>query len=241
MSHVIPAWSTITEEVRARCAPAGVDLVQPFRVEWYNSVIDKSFQLPDFGRPAALGLLIGNTRALWPRFIAALRDDPARMSNPHPLDRWTAELIDAALRPLTVRWEWRAPNDPPPRRVGMQRLAHASGLAWLSPSHLNVHPIFGPWIAFRAAVVIDVDGPPGPPPNPPAPCDLCSTRCMPAFERAIAATGNGIAAHADVAPNWRLWLAARSACPVGAEHRYDDAHAEYHYTKNAAILRSLVS
>ncbi|MGH8586497.1 MAG: hypothetical protein ACREWE_10055 [Gammaproteobacteria bacterium] len=43
----------------------------------------------------------------------------------------------------------------PPRRVAMQRLAHLSGLAYLSPSHLNVHATYGPWIALRAAVVID--------------------------------------------------------------------------------------
>ncbi len=49
----------------------------------------------------------------------------------------------------------------------MQRLAHASGLARLSPSHLSVHGTDGPWIALRAAVVIDIEGQSGPPREPP--------------------------------------------------------------------------
>src|SRR5262245_65502167 len=75
------SWAEIAEDVRTRCAPAGLDLVQPFQVGWYNAVVDDAYRLPDFGRRAALGLLIGNTRALWPRFVDALRAEPTRLAD----------------------------------------------------------------------------------------------------------------------------------------------------------------
>jgi methylmalonic aciduria homocystinuria type C protein len=135
--------------------------------------------------------------------------------------------VDAALAPRSPRprAEIRFAPEPPPRRVAMQRLAHVAGLAWLAPSHLCVHPRFGPWIALRAAVVIDVEGPP---PQTPiaAPCD-CATGCQPAFDRALAA--GTPRDQAELRERWRLWLAVRDACPVGRAHRYDDDQIRYHY------------
>src|SRR5262249_52174813 len=67
----------ITESVAAACAPAGFDLVQPFQVGWYNAAVHPAYRLPDFARPRALGILIGNTRALWPRLLAAVCEQAA--------------------------------------------------------------------------------------------------------------------------------------------------------------------
>ena len=72
----------------------------------------------------------------------------------------------------------------------MQRLVHLSGLAYLSPSHLNVYLMFGPWIALRATVVIEIDGPWRPPSEPPDPCPDCERDCLPKFRRAAAAPGS---------------------------------------------------
>jgi len=51
----------------------GFDLIQPFAVGWYNDAVDESLRLPDFGDSGRLGLLVGNSRALWPVFLDALR------------------------------------------------------------------------------------------------------------------------------------------------------------------------
>ena len=233
-------WAEITAELRVRCAPAGLDLVQPFAAVWYNASIDAAFRLPDFGRGRALGLLIGNTRALWGPFVEDLRARPALLDDADPLDRYATGVITRALEPLSVRWLLRGASEPPPRRVGMQRLAQVSGLAHLAPSNLCVHPVFGPWIGLRAAVVIDVDGPEGEAVEPPSPCDDCAERCVSAFERAMTASGNRARDQGDIERSWSLWLAVRDACPVGREHRYGEEQIRYHYTKDREILRRAV-
>src|SRR5204862_874474 len=105
-------------------------LIQPFQVAWYNAAVDPAYQLPDLGRPAALGVLIGNTRALWPHLQAALRVDASLPAAADPIERYVSTRVFAALRPLAERWVIRWAHDPPPRRVALQRLAHLSGLAF---------------------------------------------------------------------------------------------------------------
>ncbi len=230
-------WQSVVSDLRSRCSPAGVDLVQPFQVAGYNRAIEDVFKLPDLGRSSALGVLMGNTRALWPRFLDWLRESPRRLDDDHPLERYVGEVVLKALQPLAHRWAVRFAHEPPPRRVAMQRLAHLSGLAYLSPSHLNVHVRFGPWIALRAAVVIDIDGPASPCSEPPNPCPDCERDCLPKFQHAGAAAGSTPEAHAAVEPHWRLWLSVRDACPVAREHRYSGDQIDYHYTKDRARLR----
>jgi cyanocobalamin reductase (cyanide-eliminating) / alkylcobalamin dealkylase len=227
---MLRTWQPLVEELQARCLPAGLDLVRAFRVDWYNRVVDPAFTLPDLGRPHALGLLIANTRALWPRFLEALRGDPARLDDEHPLDRYVMESVLGALEPLRERLEPRFDHDPPPRRVAMQRLADVAGLAHLSASGLCVHAEYGPWIALRAAVVLDVDGPAGDGRPAPDPCTGCETRCAPMLAEA-----------AKPGSNWRSWLAVRDACPVGRTHRYGEEQIRYHYTKDRDILRRLIA
>jgi cyanocobalamin reductase (cyanide-eliminating) / alkylcobalamin dealkylase len=231
------AWQNVVSDLRSRSFPAGIDLVQPFQVAWYNGAVGDAFRLPDFGRSSALGVLLGNTRALWLRFLRWLRASPPRLDEDHPLDRYVREVVLQSLKPLTHRWEVRFAHEAPPRRVAMQRIAHVSGLAYLAPSRLNVHVMFGPWIALRAAVVIDMDGPAGPFSEPPNPCPHCERHCLPKFRRAMAAAGSTSEAREAVVPHLGLWLSVRDACPVGREHRYSEEQIGYHYTKDRERLR----
>ena len=216
------SWQSVFEDLQSRWIPAGLDLAQPFQVAWYNRAVADAFRLPDFGRSSALGILVGNTRAIWPRFLDALRANRPGLDERNPLDSYVQAIVLPALEPLIPRSEVRWAQDPPPCRVAMQRLAHLSGLAYLSPSHLNVHATYGPWIALRAAIVIDIEGPSGPSPEPPNPCPDCERYCLPRFRDAIAAARATPAGHAAIERHWRLWLAVRDACPVGPSHRYGD-------------------
>ena len=210
------------------CAEIGFDLVQPFALGWYNDAVAAEYRLPDLGRPHALGALIGHTRALWAPFLAAWRDDTALHAAADPLDRYSETRLAAVVEALPLRAELRFAHAPVPRRPAIQRLAEISGLAPLSPVGLNVHPVYGPWIGLRAAVVFDIEGPAGAPPPVANPCADCVRTCVPAFERACLATGPDA---------WRLWLAVRDACPIGRAHRYSDDQIVYHYTKDRAALR----
>jgi hypothetical protein len=187
--------------------------VQPFALRWYNDAVAAEHRLP--GDAAALGLLIGNTRALWAPFLAAWQGDAALQADPHPLDRYSETRLTALLRELSIDGALRFAHEPAPRRPAIQRLADVSGLAPLSPVGLNIHPVFGPWIGLRAVLILDRAGPAGPPPRLANPCPDCTRTCVPAFERARAAVG-------AAADTWRLW--------------YGEAQIRYHYTKERSVL-----
>lgn len=183
------------------------------------------------GEPPRLGLLVGNSRALWPRFLDWLVADPTRAELDHPLETY----VEAALARATARLRWtvvHAHAGPP--WVPIQRLAEDAGLAWLAPSHLAVHPVLGPWLSLRAIVVTDLPPPPAPPRAPA--CPACPGACLPAFERARATLDAARPAE-SMRASWRLWLAVRDACPLGREHRFQDDHIAYAYTNDKTILR----
>lgn len=202
----------------------GFDLVVPTNVQTYNAEVPDGFRLPDFERSSTLVLVIGNSRALWDK-LGEVWDDPAYAAD--PVDTYTKTTIDSAVATVSIRSATRYSFDPPPHQVAIQRLAHLAGLAWLSPSHLCVHPTFGPWIALRAAVVFDTDGVSTTSIEPPC---QCATGCLPAFEVALAA--GEPSSKADFADRWHEWVAFRDACPVGRDHRYSDEQIRYHYTED---------
>ena len=227
---------TLVAEVAARCRAAGLDLIQSLCADWYNRSVEEPLRLPDFGRPHALAILIGNTRALWTPFVAALQARPALLDAEHPLDAYVVESVGKAVASCSmapcneVRWA----HEGPPRLVAMQRLAHVAGLAYLSPAHLSIHRVYGPWIAWRAVVCVDAEGPAGPSPAPASPCDDCDVRCVAAL-RAAVATGTRVPEH------WRAWVAVRDACPVGVSYRYDEEQIRYHYTRDKGVLCALTA
>ena len=230
------AVERVIAPLRRECSETGFDLVQPLQVGWYNAQVSGSLRLADFGAPSTLAVVIGNTRALWPRFLSALRADPTLLAAPHPLYAYTEQCIARAARTLEPPWRVRWSHAGGDQLVAMQRLAHAAGLAYLSQSQLSVHPSHGPWIGLRAALSIDAPGPPGPAPQLAHPCGGCAGRCLPAFERALAALQGAVNQH-GVERNWQLWLACRDACPTGRQYRYDEAQLLYHYLKDRNQLR----
>jgi methylmalonic aciduria homocystinuria type C protein len=232
-------WNHPETLLPARLAPAGLDLVHPLRAVWYNRVVP-GHPVPDFGQPESLVILVGNTRALWPRFIEALRENPERIRAEHPLDDFIASTIRNVLADCPIRHEIRWAHDVSNRRIAIQRLAHASGFAWLSPAHLCLHPVYGPWIALRAAISFALPGPMAPPPLD-DPCGECPAACLPALNRAMEKAGDAIGTDRTVSDRWRLWLAVRDACHLGREHRYTEDQILYHYTKDRAVLERAVA
>lgn len=187
----------------ARCAAGGLDLVHPFRA--------------DRGR---LGLLIANTRSLWPVFRRAIAEGRADPEADRPLDEHVQRVLDDACGSFSCPVDTRFAHVPP--YVPIQKVAHQAGFAFLARTNLCIHPTYGPWIALRAVVTCDREGPS---PGPPAadPCRDC--RCGELLKQAMARPDD-----------WRAWLAVRDGCTTGREHRYSDEQIAYHYTKDRTIL-----
>ena len=169
------------------------------------------------------GLLIGNTRGLWPRFTDALRD-PELAAARDPLDGYTERSVEAAFPGAAF----------PGRRiyyghrryggafVPLQHLAVATGLGALAPSHLVIHPTYGPWFALRAAVVLAGEPPPARLPiAQPCRCDGSCTTVLARAQRSM---------------EWRDWLAVRDSCQL-RDWRYSDEQARFHYVTAWAARR----
>jgi hypothetical protein len=199
----------------AQLAAAGFDLAHAFDAA--AAAREPGLELLDPGDapPARLGILVGNTRALWPHFIAALAR-PELAGDPHPLQRYTEETIDAAFPGARIYYGHRRYGG---AFVPLQRLAVATGLGALAPSRLVIHPIFGPWFALRAVIVTTGTPPPVSPPIS-QPCQ-CGPACHSALELALAVRGPEA---------WRAWLAVRDACSL-RDHRYGEDQIRYHYTR----------
>src|ERR1700759_2490357 len=76
----------------ATLAAAGFDLAHTFDA----SIVAREPGLGVLAGDARLGILIGNTRALWPRFTEAMRD-PALAAERDPLDQYTERCLGAAF------------------------------------------------------------------------------------------------------------------------------------------------
>jgi hypothetical protein len=191
----------------AELARAGFDLAYAFDAH--------AVGVPQLVRQERVGILIGNTRALWPRLVAALAE-PALAGEADPLDRYTEREIARAFPTAPVFYAHARYDG---AFVPFQRVAVASGLAALAPSQLAVHPSYGPWFGLRAIVLVDGEPPVRAPIALPCRCD---GRCEAAFERALQTPHDRVA-----------WLAVRDACTLAAA-RYSDDQIAFHYARLGA-------
>ncbi len=236
-------FSELIERLRRACVPVGLDLFAPLSVGLYNRRVDPAYALPEAERTKTLAVAVGNTAALWPPFVEALRADPRLLAAAHPVERFVTAALERAVGELGVAAELRWAHELQPGRLfSAQQLCVAAGLAHLAPCQLCIHPTHGPWIAVRAAVVFEgFEGPAEVPPADPV-CQRCEDRpCLPMLEFALAATkAQAGVAPAEVRPAWRRWVAMRDACPVGRASRYSEAQVRYHYTKDRDELEAAV-
>jgi hypothetical protein len=197
-------------EALATLAAAGFDIAHAFDA----AAAAREPGLEVLAGEPRLGFLIGNTRALWPRFREAMRD-PALAAARDPLERYTERTVDGAFAGARIFYGHRAYGG---SFLPLQRLAVVTGLGALAPIQLVIHPIYGPWFAMRAVVVVDGEPPARAPIDPPCRCDAS---CREALERAHHST------------DWRDWLAVRERCSLQA-WRYGEEQIRFHYVNGLA-------
>lgn len=209
------------EALRRAAAAHGLLLRGGFRIEAAD--LGPPLDLPEGGTV----LLLGNAgAAMWRAFAASGPDGP------DPLNRWTMSVvapIAAALgaRPLYPFGDTAVP---------FQRWAARAERLQPSPLGLLMHPDYGLWHAYRAALVFAAALPLPEAAARPHPCASCAGRpCLSACPvGAFSEGGYDVAACA-------AWLAsgtgadclaqgcrARDACPVGRAWRYPDAQVRFH-------------
>ena len=172
-------------------------------------------------------ILIGNAgREMWWRF--AHERDPARDS----MDDWTRHAVGQLARDLDAAALF--PFDTP--SLPFLTWARRAGAGHISPLGLNIHPAYGLWHAYRAALAFPVafDIPPS---SPGAhPCEACAAKpCLSACPvSAFSAAGYDVDSCAGhvASPNGEgcrtTGCLARHACPVGRAFAYNPPQAQFH-------------
>ncbi|MFZ1682062.1 MAG: hypothetical protein WAT70_13670 [Rhizobiaceae bacterium] len=176
-------------------------------------------------------LLVGNAgTGMWREFSAWLDRQPDIMAD--PLDTWSAEVIDAVAARIGARAVYPSQRPWQP----FQRWAmRAEGLR-ASPTGVLIHPRFGLWHAYRAALLLDVEIPIQAPEELNHPCATCVEQpCLSSCPvGAYSVSGFDVArcaGHAGTAAGHACREAgclARNACPVGADMRSPAAQQAFH-------------
>lgn len=183
------------------------------------------------GRQAGTLLLIGNVgSSLWPVFSASAEAADGR---PDPLDRWSRRLVQDIA--VDVGAEPLFPFGGPPY-LPFQRWALRAEAVAPSPLGILIHPDYGLWHAYRAALAFAVRlDLPRPDPRP-RPCDSCADRPCLAACPVGAFDGNrydvpACISHLAAPPGGSCMSGgclARSACPVGRAYAYEAEQARFH-------------
>jgi hypothetical protein len=187
-------------------------------------------EVPDLtdGRPCATVIVVGNIRgAMWPRFR---REESA---GPDPLDRWTRGVLGPIASGFGA--DYLHPSDEPFQPF--QRWAQRADDVHSSPIGLLIHPTYGLWHAYRGAFLF-AEAVGGLPPvgSAVSPCITCVDQpCLSTCPVDAFTPGGydsvGCATHVrsdDEPACGELGCAARLACPIGQEFRYDPDQMRFH-------------
>ena len=193
------------------------------------------------GRAPATLILIGNIGSgLWSAFPGSLE---AADGAPDPLNRWTQRVIGGIARELGA--EPLFPFGVPPY-LPFQRWAMRAEAVAPSPLGILIHPDYGLWHAYRAALAFAERLALPARVERALPCDSCPDRpCLSACPVG-AFSGRGYDVQACIGHIGRPAGAAcmgdgclaRRACPVGRAYGYGAAQARFHMAAFLAARRN---
>jgi hypothetical protein len=225
------------DALAAALSTHGLNLVGVTGVEAYDARVPPAYAVSRLWPEARSAIVIGNGgAALWTAFREHCRHHPEWPRRPDPLDRYTQATVEQVAVPLLggavtrVIYPFRFPEDP----VAFVHLAECAGLGRRSLLGVVVHPVYGPWVALRAAILTPerLEAP-----RPAVgfdPCPTCTERtCIAACPAgAVGAAGWDVprcTAH-RLGPEERCAprCHARYDCVIGREHRYPPDALAYH-------------
>jgi epoxyqueuosine reductase len=240
---------SLVAAVRAALLPAGLNLIAALPMQRYDGDVPERYQLRKRYAAGKSLIVIGNGGGeFWDGFRRCCAAQLGFFERaPHPLDRYTVDVIERQVRPLLARagvighvlYPFRFEADP----VSFVHLGAVAGLGARSRLGVLVHPEYGPWIAMRAAVLLEseVD------PTPVAPFDPCGTctdqPCIGACPAAAisdrgwdvpACTSHRLATEGNCADRCH----ARWHCAYGRAHRYPEDALAYHQGRALTAMRT---
>jgi len=127
--------------------------------------------------------------------------------------------------------------------IGLQQLGTLAGWHHPSPFMVGIDHHWGSWFAYRCAVLTDTCFPPTIPAERNSPCINCAGQpCIAACPAGATGDSFDLIACADErlrpASACALGCLARQACPVGTQHRYDEAQIRHSYSRSLTMLEN---
>lgn len=165
-----------------------------------------------------------------------------RAPSTETMDDWTEHAVGHLARNLDAIAVYPFRMDPP---YPFLTWARRAGAGHVSPLGLNIHPIYGLWHAYRAALLFPVAFDLPKQANNPSPCDGCAARpCLTAcpvsafdgsrYDVSACAGHTATPLGSDCMSRGCL---ARHACPVGQTYAYEPPQAQFHMQAFLAARR----
>ncbi len=240
----------LLQDIHAALAPHGLNLVGTTTVAAYETLVPSQYHVVSLLPQAKTLVVIGNGGGgFWAGFQAYCHARQGYLQErEHPLDDYTVETIENALALCLQRsgavyrylYPFRFWTEP----VSFMHLARAAGLAGPSILGVVIHPEYGPWLALRAALLIDQDLYAPPTAANFDPCPTCREQaCMAACPASAVSAEKGWDIPACV--QHRLHSPgdctnrchARYDCVYGRAHRYSSDELQYHQWRSFAEMR----
>ncbi|HVN63139.1 MAG TPA: hypothetical protein VMT58_00770 [Candidatus Binataceae bacterium] len=239
----------VVEIVRCAGEPFGLNLAAAVSIERYDAAVKEASRAGTIDQRAKSIVVVGNGGgAMWEALKRHANQNPGWWERANPLDDFTRETIEREVAPVVIAAGVRCTVVYPFVSAGPTlnfiELAKIAGIAGPSILGVAVHPLYGPWIAFRAALLVDelIDEP-----GEAAefdPCPSCAARsCIAACPVGAVSFPAGwdipkclayrVEAEADCAPQCH----ARANCVLGPEHRYPDDELAYHQIRALRVMR----
>ena len=186
------------------------------------------------GAPAKAVLLVGQGGAApWPHFKEWREGKPADLAN--PLDTWSSEIIGAVAQRFGARAV--SPSDRP--FLPFQQWARRAEGLKPSPLGVLMHPEYGPWHAYRGALLFDEAIGVEHRETGAHPCDDCISKpCLSACPVGAFTTEGfafdtcmGYLHSREGTVCLEKGCRARNACPIGTAYRYPAEVQAFHMAK----------
>jgi epoxyqueuosine reductase len=241
---------SLLDHGREILAPLGLNLIGTTSVTDYEALVPRQYHVTPLLPAAKTIVVIGNGGGeFWQGFrVYCDHHSGYRQERTHPLDDYTVEVIESTLTPILQAtgtsyryvYPFRFWTEP----VSFMHLARAAGLAGPSILGVTIHPAYGPWMALRAAVLLDLELSLPSPASGFDPCPTCVERpCVSACPASAISKEKGWDIPACVQHRVQHqedcveYCHARYQCVYGREHRYPLDELQYHQRQSFVEMR----
>jgi epoxyqueuosine reductase len=243
--------SSVLDNIRRQARAAGFNMVGAIPCARYTDIVSTGAAAIAGLAPAARSIVvIGNGgRTLWNALRKHSDLHPEWRNRRDPIDDYTVATIERMVveplkqQGLNVKAAYPFMRDK--IQLDFMTLGRLAGLGAPSILGVLIHPVYGPWIAFRAALLIDLELAQLGEAAGFEPCPECTDRpCIKACPPRAIGFPNGwdiprcTTHRVEVETDCATRCHARAGCVIGPEHRYSDEQLAYHQKRALAAMRS---